>query len=171
MTLTGFVPWWGPSAGSQYGPYLWFLVSVHKLQRATNYPEAKHFDAAGRVFKYIWRDLVTSPSNLVGEQFFVPTAMQISARIALMGNQLLATSSSWGTHQWFGPLGCKSLSLHALLKQSTFLENVLKTWCGYVICWQSWVSNKSSLHQWTKTVQLAFHGLLKSLQPERIAIL
>ncbi|CAM9929900.1 unnamed protein product, partial [Heterosigma akashiwo] len=27
--------------------------AVHKLQRATNYPEAKHFAAAGRVFKYL----------------------------------------------------------------------------------------------------------------------
>ncbi|CAM9692625.1 unnamed protein product, partial [Heterosigma akashiwo] len=27
--------------------------AIHKLQRATNYPEAKHFAAAGRVFKYL----------------------------------------------------------------------------------------------------------------------
>ncbi|CAN0073972.1 unnamed protein product, partial [Heterosigma akashiwo] len=27
--------------------------AVHELQRATNYPEAKHFAAAGRVFKYL----------------------------------------------------------------------------------------------------------------------
>ncbi|CAM9579892.1 unnamed protein product, partial [Heterosigma akashiwo] len=27
--------------------------AVHKLQQATNYPEAKHFAAAGRVFKYL----------------------------------------------------------------------------------------------------------------------
>ncbi|CAN0127878.1 unnamed protein product, partial [Heterosigma akashiwo] len=62
-----------------YGTLSWMATwsipeisfAVHKLQRPTNYPEAKHFAAAGRVFKY------------------------------LKGSVLLATSSSWVTHQWF----------------------------------------------------------------------
>ena len=86
MISTGFVPWWGLLARSQPGPYLKSLsqyTSYNALQTIQR-PNTLLLQAES---SSTLRDLVVSPSSLVGVQFFVPTLMQTFAQTELMGSQ------------------------------------------------------------------------------------